>query len=171
MKNSIRNVLLALALTAFCGAASAQGDKKHPPREDFAKVQARQIADRLALADTMAKNKFIDAYCQCQKEMWALKPAPGPRPAPPVPDKAEQSKPAPPPAMTDAEAERIIKERFARAKEILNIREKYYAIYSGFLSQQQILRIYDQENHMRERFQDHQRNKGKVRRAPEPRRQ
>lgn len=172
MENRIKTLLLALALTAFCAPpSSAQGDKGRPPREDFAKVQARQIADRLALADTVAQNRFIDAYCQCQKELWALKPAPGHKPGKPCPGEAEHGKPTPPPAMTDAEAERIIKERFARAKEILNIREKYYAIYSEFLTQRQILRIYDQENHMRERFQDHRRDKGKGRRAPEPRRQ
>lgn len=170
MKNGIKTLLLAVSLAAMCGTAFAQGDKPRPPREDFAQVQARQIADRLALTDTVVKNKFIDAYCQCQKEMWALKPAPGPRPDKPGPDKAEQDKPAPPPAMTDAEAEKIIKERFARAREILNIREKYYAIYGEFLSQEQILRVYDQENHMRERFQDHQRNKGKGRKAPGERR-
>lgn len=171
MKNSIKNLLLALTLTALCGAASAQRDKSRPPREDFAKVQARQIADRLELADTVAQNRFIDAYCQYQREMWALKPAPGPKPAAPGHGKPAHGKPAPPPAMTDARAEKIIKDRLARARDILNIREKYYAIYSEFLTQQQILRIYDQENHMRERIQDHRRDKRKGRRGPEPRRQ
>ena len=42
--------------------------------------------------------------------------------------------------MTDAEAQQIIKERFAHRQKINEIQEKYYAEYSKFLTQKQILK-------------------------------
>ena len=47
--------------------------------------------------------------------------------------------------MTDAEAEKAIKDRFEHSEKILRIREKYYKEYCKFLTQKQIQRVYELE--------------------------
>ena len=47
--------------------------------------------------------------------------------------------------MTDAEVVRGIKARFQQGRKILYIREKYFKVYSKFLTPKQIQRVYDLE--------------------------
>ena len=47
--------------------------------------------------------------------------------------------------------------RFDRSKKILGLREKYYKIYSQFLSPQQIRRVYTLERQMMNRLARHRR--------------
>ena len=57
--------------------------------------------------------------------------------------------------MTDEENEEAIKARFAHSQKILDLRKKYYAIYSEFLTQKQIQKVYETERdimkHLRNR--------------------
>ena len=135
MKNIIRLLLLAVALTAFSGTVSAQSNKQRLTREQLAEVQAKHIAKEMAM-DEATSQRFIETFCQFQREIWAL----GPRPKQPHSQ------------MTDEETEQVLKERFDHSQKILDLRQKYYAIYSEFLTQKQIQRVYELERLMMERL-------------------
>ena len=135
MKNIIRLLLLAVALTAFSGTVSAQSNKQRLTREQLAEVQAKHIAKEMAM-DEATSQRFIETFCQFQRDIWAR----GPRPKQPHSQ------------MTDEETEQVLKERFDHSQKILDLRQKYYAIYSEFLTQKQIQRVYELERLMMERL-------------------
>ena len=135
MKNIIRLLLLAVALTAFSGTVSAQSNKQRLTREQLAEVQAKHIAKEMAM-DEATSQRFIETFCQFQRDIWAL----GPRPKQPHSQ------------MTDEETEQVLKARFAHSQKILDLRQKYYAIYREFLTQKQIQRVYELERLMMERL-------------------
>ena len=86
--------------------------------------------------DEATSQRFIETFCQFQRDIWAL----GPRPKQPHSQ------------MTDEETEQVLKERFDHSQKILDLRRKYYAIYSEFLTQKQIQRVYELERLMMERL-------------------
>lgn len=135
MKNIIRLLLLVVSLTAFSGAVSAQNRKQRLTREQLAEVQAKHIAKEMAM-DKATSQRFIKTFCQFQRDIWAL----GLRP------KQSHSQ------MTDEETGQALKARFAHSRKILDLRQKYYAIYSEFLTQKQIQRVYELERQMMERL-------------------
>lgn len=135
MKNIIRLMLLAVALTALSSAVSAQNNKQRLTREQLAEVQAKHIAKEMAM-DEATSRRFIETFCQFQRDIWAL----GPRPKQPHNQ------------MTDEETEQALKDRFAHSQKILDLRQKYYGIYSEFLTQKQIRRVYELERQMMERL-------------------
>lgn len=135
----------------FVGSVSAQdSEKKRPSREQLAELQARHIAGSLALDDATAK-KFVDAYRDYQQEVWNSGTS--------MKKKGNQF-------LTDAEIEKNIKERFAHSRKLLDIREKYYDVYRGFLSPKQIQRVYELEKQVMKRFE----NKASYKRMPQRRR-
>lgn len=135
----------------FVGSVSAQdSEKKRPSREQLAELQARHIAGSLALDDATAK-KFVDAYRDYQQEVWNSGTS--------MKKKGNQF-------LTDAEIEKNIKERFAHSRKLLDIREKYYDVYRGFLSPKQIQRVYELEKQVMKRFE----NKAGNKRMPQRRR-
>lgn len=136
MKSIFRILLFAMAMTTFCISTYAQKDnRQRMTREQLAETQAKYIVQEMAMNDTTAK-KFVATFCQFQKEIWALVPRP----------KRGVS------SGTDAETEQAIKERFAHSQKILNLRHKYNEEYSKFLSQQQIVRVYELERKMMDRL-------------------
>ena len=135
MKNIIRLLLLAVTLTVFSVAVSAQSNKQRLTREQLAEVQAKHIAKEMAMDDATSR-RFIETFCQFQRDIWAL----GPRPKQPHR------------TMTDEETEQALKSRFAHSLKILDLRQKYYGIYSEFLTQKQIQRVYELERQMMERL-------------------
>lgn len=144
MKAIIKTIMLAVIMAAFCGTVSAQaqqGKKQRISREQLAEVQARHIANQMAFDDATSQ-KFMNAYCDYQRELWAL----GPRQS----RKGRK-------AMNDADTEKAIKNRFAQSQKILDIREKYYERYSKFLTQKQIQRVYELERQMMKRLGNHKR--------------
>lgn len=135
----------------FVGSVSAQdSEKKRPSREQLAELQARHIAGTLALDDATAK-KFVDAYRDYQQEVWNSGAS--------MRKKENQS-------LTDAEIEKNIKERFARSRKLIDIREKYYGVYCDFLSPKQIQRVYELEKQVMKRLE----NKAGNKRMPQRRR-
>ena len=104
MKNIIRLLLLAVALTAFSGTVSAQSNKQRLTREQLAEVQAKHIAKEMAM-DEATSQRFIETFCQFQRDIWAL----GPRPKQPHSQ------------MTDEETEQVLKERFDHSQKILDL--------------------------------------------------
>lgn len=136
----------------FVGSVSAQdSEKKRPSREQLAELQARHIAGSLALDDATAK-KFVDAYRDYQQEVWN--------------SGTSMKKRVVAQSLTDAEIEKNIKERFAHSRKLLDIREKYYDVYRGFLSPKQIQRVYELEKQVMKRFE----NKASYKRMPQRRR-
>ena len=136
----------------FVGSVSAQdSEKKRPSREQLAELQARHIAGSLALDDATAK-KFVDAYRDYQQEVWN--------------SGTSMKKRVVAQSLTDAEIEKNIKERFAHSRKLLDIREKYYDVYRGFLSPNQIQRVYELEKQVMKRFE----NKARYKNMPQRRR-
>ena len=146
MKNLLRINMVALMVFAFCTIGMAQDEKQRMNREQMAEKQARHIAHELAFDDATTQ-RFVETFCACQQEVWAL----GPR------HKAESA--------TEEEAEQAIKERFERSRAILDLREKYYEEYSKFLTQKQIQRVYEMEHQSMNRLNRH-RDKDKAPHRP-----
>ena len=136
MRSIFKILLFAMTMITLGISAYAQKDNRQPKtREQVAEAQAKYIAKEMAMNDATAE-KFIATFCHFQKEIWAL----GPRPKRESPDP------------TDAETEQAIKERFVHSQKILNLRQKYYEEYSRFLSQKQIIRVYELEKKMMDRL-------------------
>lgn len=149
MKSFLRIFLFAIAMVVCCGTIYAQsGNKQRLTREQLAEVQAKHIAEEMVM-DDVTSNKFIETYCQYQKEIWAL----GPRIR--KQDRSGSS------ATTDVEAGKEIEDRFAHSQKILNIRQKYYEEYSQFLTQKQIQRVYELERQMMERLSQRNGNRNR----------
>lgn len=146
MKNVIRLLLLVVLSAAFGGTVSAQSNKQRLTREELVEVQARHIAGEVGMNDETTA-RFIDTYCRFQREIWALGPRPG---------RSRRD-------MTDEEAGQEMKNRFAHSRKILDLRQKYYGIYSEFLTQKQIKRVYELEQQMMKRLSS-KRSKRRTRR-------
>jgi methylthioribose-1-phosphate isomerase len=136
MKSLMKINLVALMVIAFCTIGMAQNEKQRMSREQLAEKQAKHIAQELSF-DEATTQRFIETYCACQQEVWAL----GPR------QKAE--------TVTEEEAEQVIKERLERSRAVLDLREKYYEEYSKFLTQKQILRVFELEHQSMDRLHKH----------------
>jgi len=151
MKNLIRITMIALFSGLILNSTSAQEQKKQkkkqrPTREQLAETQARHIADDMAFDDATSK-KFIETFCRCQKEICAPSPQRNGHGKPQADKPQADEQP-----QTDAQAEQAIKRRFEHSQKLLDIREKYYAEYSKFLTQKQIQRVYQLEKQMMSRL-------------------
>lgn len=132
MKTVVKTII-AMSLALFVSMTlSAQPNGKKISREELALKQAEHISTELAFDDTTSK-KFKEAYCSFQRELWALGPSLG---------KQQSENPN----------EEEMKQRFERSQKILDLRRKYYAIYSTFLTQKQISRMYEIERDMMRRL-------------------
>lgn len=145
MKHLIKSILLLLFLLGSSQVIPAQNNRQRLTREQLAEVQARYIAGQSGMNKAESK-QFIATYLAFQEEIWAL----GPR------MKKQHSN-----NMTDAETEDAIKKRFERSQKILSIREKYYSIYSKFLTQKKIQKVYFLEKQVMQRLIKHQHNNKK----------
>jgi len=147
MKYLFKVLMVATLMAANCLVASAQNaDRQRLSREKLAETQAKHIANDMGL-DYATTKRFVETYCRCQKEVWAL----GPRPRR---NKAKASEP-----MTDEQTEQAIKERFDRSEKLLDIRQKYYKEYSKFLTQKQIQQVYEAEKRIMNRLKQHRKGK------------
>lgn len=138
MKKVFRILLTAVMMVAISTAVSAQetagqqpSKKQRMSREQMAEKQARHIARQLALDDATSQ-KFIETFSAYQKEVWALRPQ----------GKGKHQKKS---EMTDAEAEKAIKDQFDHSQKMLTLRQEYYNKYSKFLTAKQIQRVYELE--------------------------
>lgn len=130
MKQLLQVVLIAIMVVASGATAMAQNSgSQRLSREELATKQAQYIAHELAL-DEPTTNKYVETYCQYQRDVWALGSRKGLN----------------------------TEQRFERSQKILDLRKKYYHIYSGFLTEQQIDRSYKLEKKLLDRMG---KNKGK----------
>lgn len=125
MKQLFRVILIAIMIVASGATAAAAQNNSSPrlSREELAIKQAQYIAHELAL-DESTTNKYVGTYCQYQREIWALGPRKG----------------------------LTTEQRLDRSQKILDLRKKYYHIYSGFLSEQQIDKAYKLEKKLLDRM-------------------
>lgn len=128
--------LMMLVMVAGVEAANPPESRQRMAREQLAETQAKHIAEALAF-DEQTAAKFVETYCECQKEIWTLAP------------KKQRQRGA-----TETEAEETIQNRFDRSQKLLDIRKKYYDEYSKFLTQKQIERVYELEKQMMKRLSD-----------------
>ena len=132
MKAIFGTIIAASFALLMSMTLSAQPNGKKINREELAVKQAEHISTELAF-DGATSKKFKEAYCSFQRELWALGPSLG---------KQQAENPS----------EEEMKQRFERSQKILDIRKKYYNIYSTFLTQKQISRVYELERDMMRRL-------------------
>ena len=158
MKKVFSIMLTTIMMVAFSTAVSAQDNnnaqqrskKQRMSREQMAEMQAKHISRQLALDDATSQ-KFIETYSAYQKEVWALRP---------------QGKHQKKTDMTDAEAEKAIKDQFDHSQKMLTLRQDYYKKYSKFLTPKQIQRVYELEKQSMNRLS--KRGKGNIGRGNAP---
>ena len=151
MKTLIRKTIAiatALWLALFTLAADNKGNSRMS-REQFAELQAKQMASELKLNEA-ATRQLVSTYCECQKELWAIGPKGHKR------HRKEKSTKQ---NMTEEEARQELTGRFEHWRKFNDIQEKYYKEYSKFLSQLQIVELYDLER----KQMDKMRRQGKKR--------
>ena len=133
MNTIIKNSLMAIAAILMSISLSAQDNSRRIiSREELAVKQAEHISEALAF-DKATSEKFKETYCSFQKELWALGPDHG---------KQRSANPS----------EEEMRQRFERSQKILDLRKKYYDIYSSFLTPKQISRVYEIERDMMRRL-------------------
>lgn len=132
MNTIIRNSIMAVVAIFMSISLSAQDNARRISREELAVKQAEHISETLAF-DKATSDRFKEVYCCFQKELWDLGPSLG----------KQQS---------DNPSEEEMKQRFERSQKILDLRKKYYDIYSTFLTQKQISRVYEIERDMMRRL-------------------
>lgn len=92
-------------------------------REDLSVKQAQYIAKELALDEATTK-KYVETYCQYQREKWAIGSQKGLNTT----------------------------QRLERSQQILDLRKKYNAIYLTFLTEQQLEKAYRLEKRLMDRM-------------------
>ena len=125
-------------------------NQKRMTHEQMSEMSANRLADELALDDktTALFKKTYISYMNEIHQLWMNN----------FPKRAEASEDGQTikrekKQLTDAEVEKMIKNRFTMSRKMLDIREKYYDKFREFLSPKQIQKIYDKEMNDTGRFQ------------------
>lgn len=113
--------------------------KQRMNRRQLAEFQAKYTAKVLKL-DEATTEKYVKTYCEMMEEIWKIAPR----------GKGNSD--------SEEEAKKAIEERFVRNQKILQLREKYYKIYSTFLTPKQIQQAYRLERQNLMRFAKRQRS-------------
>ena len=116
------------------------GKRQHHKRmtvEQMADKQANKIVGVLGLDDKTAA-KFKDVYAKYMKELNDLRKEYMPK-KPDVKPGEGKANPMP----TDAEVDKMMRDRFKQSRKMLDIREKYYDEFRKFLSPKQVQKVYD----------------------------
>lgn len=130
----MRKLVYLLVCLAMAVSATAQTPQQQMSREQLAETQAKYIARELAFDDNLS-SQFVTTYCECQKEVWTLGPRSG--------------------------KDCSMQERFDRSQKLLDIRQKYYRLYSRFLTDRQIENVYKLERRMMHRMQSKHKENGR----------
>ena len=113
--------------------------------EQMVDMQAGKSVSDLGLDDKTAA-KFTDVYRKYMMEMDKVRKEYMPE-RPKV--KPEGGKPHMP---TDAEVDKMMRDRFKQSRKMVDIREKYYDQFRKFLSPKQVQKVYDQGMKNQDRF-------------------
>lgn len=117
-----------------------QGKRNHKrmTMEQMVDMQSNKLIGELGLDDKTAA-KFKDVYKKYMTEMNDLRKKDFPKKEGVKSD--DKKIPAVP---TDAEVDKMMRERFEQSRKMLDIREKYYDEFRKFLSPKQVQKIYEQ---------------------------
>lgn len=130
MKTLFQNILIAIMIMASGASVMAQtGNRQKLSREDLAMKQAQYIARELAL-DEATSNKYVETYCQYQRDLWNISPR----------------------------NSLTTEQKFDRSQQILDLRKKYYKIYKSFMTEPQIDQAYKLEKRLLNRLKDKSKN-------------
>lgn len=141
MKQLFKILIVALTAMAYGLTAMAQNDEcRLPPREEIDIRQARYIAHELGL-DKATADRYVETFCRFRDELWAIGPGKG---------------------LTTTQ-------RLERSQQILDLRKKYHAIYSEFLTEPQLDRAYRLEKELMDRMGRHHRRPHRKKTAGTPR--
>ena len=145
--------MLVVAFVMGTQVINAQADKpkgkrehKRPTLEQIIQMQSQRIVDELGLDDKTAA-KFAEVYKKYMKEMDDLR-----KQYMPAKSDFKKDKPSMPKSLTDAEVDKMMRDRFAQARKMLDVREKYYDEFRKFLSPKQVQKVYNQGMANKERF-------------------
>ena len=145
--------MLVVAFMMGTQVINAQADKpkgkrehKRPTLEQIIQMQSQRIVDELGLDDKTAA-KFAEVYKKYMKEMDDLR-----KQYMPAKSDFKKDKPSMPKSLTDAEVDKMMRDRFAQARKMLDVREKYYDEFRKFLSPKQVQKVYNQGMANKERF-------------------
>lgn len=145
--------MLVVAFMMGTQVINAQADKpkgkrehKRPTMEQIIQMQSQRIVDELGLDDKTAA-KFAEVYKKYMKEMDDLR-----KQYMPAKSDFKKDKPSVPKSLTDAEVDKMMRDRFAQARKMLDVREKYYDEFRKFLSPKQVQKVYNQGMANKERF-------------------
>ena len=145
--------MLVVAFMMGTQVINAQADKpkgkrehKRPTLEQIIQMQSQRIVDELGLDDKTAA-KFAEVYKKYMKEMDDLR-----KQYMPAKYDFKKDKPSMPKSLTDAEVDKMMRDRFAQARKMLDVREKYYDEFRKFLSPKQVQKVYNQGMANKERF-------------------
>lgn len=138
MKKKFKLMMLLFVVICASIQCFAQNDDLRLSRDELAITQARHIAAELQLDEATTK-KFIKTYCAYQQEIWAL----GPRES------------------RNLDTSENPENRLDRSQKILDIRKKYYAKFSKFLTPGQIDKVYRLEKKMMDRLSKKNKDKNK----------
>ena len=145
--------MLVVAFMMGTQVINAQADKpkgkrehKRPTLEQIIQMQSQRIVDELGLDDKTAA-KFAEVYKKYMKEMDDLR-----KQYMPAKSDFKKDKPSMPKSLTDAEVDKMMRDRFAQARKMLDVREKYYDEFRKFLSPKQVQKVYNQGMANKERI-------------------
>ena len=140
-------VMMVVAVLMGTQVMNAQDSKEQVERrgrkrmtmEQMVNMQANKIIGDLGLDDKTSA-KFKDVYAKYLKEMNDLRKEY-------MPKRPEAGKK--PSMPSDAEVDKMMRDRFKQSRKILDVREKYYDEFRKFLSPKQVQKVYEQgqENH------------------------
>lgn len=147
-------LLLALMLSMqVVDAQNTQENTRRPKRmsmEKLLEMRSSHIAHELGLDDNTA-SKFTDVYKKYMQELSDLRKAFRPE-IKKDDEKVKKERKAP----TDAEVDKMMKDRFSISRKTLDIREKYYNEFRKFLSPKQVQKIFDQDEKNKGKFHKEQ---------------
>lgn len=140
-------VMMVVAVLMGTQVMNAQDSKEQVERrgrkrmtmEQMVNMQANKIIGDLGLDDKTAA-KFKDVYAKYMKEMNDLRKEY-------MPKRPEAGKK--PSMPSDAEVDKMMRDKFKVGRKMLDLREKYYDEFRKFLSPKQVQKVYDQgqKNH------------------------
>ena len=140
-------VMMVVAVLMGTQVMNAQDSKEQVERrgrkrmtmEQMVNMQANKIIGDLGLDDKTSA-KFKDVYAKYMKEMNDLRKEY-------MPKRPEAGKK--PSMPTDAEVDKMMRDKFKVGRKMLDLREKYYDEFRKFLSPKQVQKVYEQgqENH------------------------
>ena len=133
-------------INAQANKPKGKREHKRPTLEQIIQMQSQRIVDELGLDDKTAA-KFTDVYKKYMKEMNDLRLKNMPKKSDMKKDEVNK-----PRNFTDAEVDKMMRDRFAQARKMLDIREKYYDEFRKFLSPKQIQKVYDMNMKDSQRF-------------------